>query len=321
MKRLIIGIMAFALVFTTTNVLGQSMEQAAAKFQEAGELINGKKYVEAIPVLEETMQLAIGSGDEGMDMVKEVQNLLPKMYLQKGAMLVKDQKFEDAITALSKAEEMAELYGDNSTLRQAARMISNVYMVKGVESFNSKDYTKALEAFEKGYTQDPQNIKLALYTAQSYAALDNFDKATPIFKSVIDAGAANSKFAQDAETAKNELETSLLAAAVKKASEKDLDGVIQYADMVLTAIPDSPKANLLPVQVANNLKKYDVVIQRGEAAAQAQTTPAEKSDVYLMLGVAYQNKGNNAKALEALKKVTSGSSVSEAKTIIGQLNQ
>lgn len=51
------------------------------------------------------------------------------------------------------------------TTRQAGRFVSNIYMSIGITSFNAKDYTKALESFQKGLKQDPENIQLAYFTA------------------------------------------------------------------------------------------------------------------------------------------------------------
>ena len=320
MKKLIVSVMASAMIFTATAVSAQSMEDAVAKFSEAGELLQNKKVAEAIPLLEEAMSMAIDAGDDGLVMVKDIQELLPKVYLNKAAEELKAEKYDDALTTLAKAAELGELYGNTMIARQASRQISNIYMVQGVKAFNDKDYAAALEVFEKGYAEDPQNIKLALYTGLSYSGLQNFDKAVPVLKTVIDAGAANEKFAKEGVQAQQEIETAVLAAALSKVQEKDLDGAIELAELVIEATA-SPKAYMLPIQAANNLKKYSVVIERGESAAAAQADAEDKSDAYFMLGIAYQNAGNNAKAIEAYRKVTAGSSAAEAKKLISELNQ
>ena len=65
----------------------------------------------------------------------------------------------------------------------------------------------------------------------------------------------------------------------------------------------------------SRLKKYDVVVANGANAYEAQTDEAKKSDVAYLTGVAYQNKGNNAKATEWLTKVTAGENVAAAKQL------
>lgn len=61
------------------------------------------------------------------------------------------------------------------------------------------------------------------------------------------------------------------------------------------------------------------MIARGEAAATAQTDAALKSTIYYMLGVAYNNSGNNPKAVQVLQKVTSGPNAAAAKTLAADL--
>lgn len=59
-----------------------------------------------------------------------------------------------------------------------------------------------------------------------------------------------------------------------------------------------------------------MVVAKGADAYAAQTDDTKKSDVAFLIGVAYQNKGNNAKAAEWLRKVTAGSNVAAAKELL-----
>lgn len=304
--------------FAQTEV---SIDQVNEKFNEAGTLIQNKQYAEAIPVLEQVIDLALEAGEEAVPTLTQVQKLLPKMYFQVGVEQIRQKAYEPAVATLLKTEELADLYGDIVTMRQSSRLISNAYMAMGIDSFNSKDYAKALQVFSLGYKQDPQNVQLALYTAKSYAELDSIMRAADIYDEVIAAGAANSKFAEQAASALSDLETYMLIAAVKAAQANELDKVITFTDRIIAVNPVHPESNLLVIQVANNLKRYDTVISRALSAADAQIDAAKRSEIYLMLGVAYQNRDNKTKALEYLAKVTDGPKVTEAKAIITELNK
>lgn len=236
-------------------------------------------------------------------------------YQQKGANLYKAQKIDEAIAAFTKAGNLADLQGDVMTTRKMERTVSQLYMVQGIASFNTKDYTKALESFQKGVKQDPDNIQLAYYTAKSYAELGQLDQAVELYKQVIAAGAENSKFTKQATDAKSDMDTYMLVAASEAAKAGDIEKVQTYA----AAIPENADANLLLIQTANNLKKYDVVIAKGADAYAAQTDAGKKGDVAFLIGVAYQNKGNNAKAAEWLRKVTAGSNVAAAKALLADV--
>ncbi len=311
MKQLKLWGMTFAAVAMVLGASAQTKEDVALKMKEAGELINNKQLVEAIPVLEEVVKLGQAVGADAVDITSQAQKLLPTCYQQKGANLYKAQKIDEAIAAFSKAEDMADLQGDVMMSRKMGRTISQLYMMQGINSFNSKDYTKALESFQLGIKQDPENIQLAYFTAKSYAELNQLDQAIELYKQVIAAGTENSKYAKQAADAKADMDNYMLVAASTAAQAGDIEKVKTYVE----AIPENADANLLLIQTANNLKKYDIVVASGATAYAAQTDDARKSDIAYLTGVAFQNTGNSAKAIEWLGKVTAGDNVAAAKQL------
>ena len=312
MKQVKLWGVALAAALTVLGASAQTKEEVGLKMKEAGELINNKKLVEAIPVVEEVIKMGQAVGADAVDITSEAQKLLPKLFLQKGVESVRAQKLDEAIAAFEKAENLADLQGDVMTTRQAGRFVSNIYMSIGITSFNAKDYTKALESFQKGLKQDPENIQLAYFTAKSYAEMGQLEQAMELYKQVIAAGTENSKYAKQATDAKADMDNYMLVAASEAAQAGDIEKVQTY----VAAVPENADANLLLIQTANNLKKYDVVVAKGADAYAAQTDDTKKSDVAFLIGVAYQNKGNNAKAAEWLRKVTAGSNVAAAKELL-----
>ncbi len=315
MKQVKLWGVTFTAVMMVLGASAQTVEEVGLKMKEAGELLNAKKLVEAIPVLEEVVEMGQAVGADAVDITTQAQKFLPMCYQQKGANLYKAQKIDEAIAAFTKAGNLADLQGDVMTTRKMERTVSQLYMVQGIASFNTKDYTKALESFQKGVKQDPDNIQLAYYTAKSYAELGQLDQAVELYKQVIAAGAENSKFTKQATDAKADMDTYMLVAASEAAKAGDIEKVQTYA----AAIPENADANLLLIQTANNLKKYDVVIAKGADAYAAQADAGKKGDVAFLIGVAYQNKGNNAKAAEWLRKVTAGSNVAAAKALLADV--
>lgn len=301
-----------ALLMIVGSVSAQTIEELGLKMKEAGELINAKKYVESIPVLEQVITMGIDvEGDDAAAIVSQAQGLMPKMFMQKAIALVQAKNMTGALEALNKAEELGDLYGDATTVRNASRTASNIYMAMGIENFNAKEYAKALEIFLKGTKQDPDNIKLAYLTAKSYAELGNLSQATELYRRVIAAGAANSRYEKDSVASVADLNIYTLVAISDAAAASD----IATASTLLKAIPTNADANLIVIQLANKLKNYDAVIADADAAYAAQTDPAKKSEVAYLAGVAYQNKDNKAKAVEFLKKVTAGPNVAAAKEL------
>lgn len=309
--------LAIAALFCVGTVGAQELEKAQEQYAAAIEKVKTKDISGAISMLKEAMNLGIDAGDSGLDLVKEVQGLLPKLYMQLGVSDAREKKYDEAIANLLAAEEMADLYNDAMTRRQASRVISGVYMAKGAESFNSKDFTAALDIFEKGYKQDPSNIKLANLTAKTYVELGRLTDAVALFNKVIETGKENSRYAEDAAEAQKDVDNAVLVAVAAAVEAGDLDKAIADADL----LPGNAAAALLVIQGANNAKKYDVVIARGEATAALQTDPGLQSDVFYFLGSAYNSRENKPKAIEFLSKVSAGQFAAQAKAAVTELKK
>ena len=321
MKRIKgVFVLACALMVSAA-VSAQTLDDVHNSFNAAAELINGKKFVEAIPVLEKTVSQGMAVGADAMPVVQQAQGLLPVCYLRKGLIAASAKNYEEAIASLDKAAELGELYGKLSIRTRAISTISKVYMASGADAFNSKDYAKAIEIFTKGYEKNPKDLQLALQLAKSYAESGDMAKASEVYTNIISMGDKHSSFKEPADQAKQEFTTYILVEASKAAEGNKLDEVIASTDKILSFDANNAVAHMLRVQVANNVKDYDKVIAMGEAAAAAQTDDVNKSNAYFLLGAAYQNKDNKAKAIECYKKVLAGDNVATAKQQIAALSK
>ena len=82
-----------------------------------------------------------------------------------------------------------------------------------------------------------------------------------------------------------------------------------------TCWPRIPRANVR-LQAYANKKDYAKVIELGQAAADAQTDPADKSLMYYLLGAAYNAKEMKPQAIAAFKQVTDGPAAENAKAAL-----
>ena len=101
----------------------------------------------------------------------------------------------------------------------------------------------------------------------------------------------------------------------------DQDGIIAMADKMLEQNPANALAQKIRLQAYLTKKDYAKVIELGEAAAAAQPDETEKSDVYFILGAAYNAKEMKPQAIEALKKVTAGDNVAAAQKSVAELSK
>ena len=312
---------ALACALLTSGVaFAQLPAEVTAKFNEAAELINQKKFAEAIPMLETVLSEG-ETADPESDIVNQAKNLLPECYIRKGAMAAGGGKFEDAITALNQAEELATKYNVTAAKTKIDNLFPKVYIAYGAPAFNSKDYAKAIDVFSRAYATFPNDTKMAMLLAQSYCESGEMAKGEEIYKNIIALEQKHDKYAEAAGQAKAALANYLLVDASKAAEAQDLEGVIKATDAILAFDPTNGAANLMRLQTATNLKDYDAVIGFGEEAASTQPTELDKSNAYFLLGAAYQNKDNKAKAIEMYQKVTEGPNAATAKTQIAELSK
>lgn len=300
----------------------QDVNDVIDKYNAAAELYTAKNYVAAIPALEETINAGLEVGADAAEIVANAQKLIPGAYYRVGGAYLQQKDYDEAIANFEKAAELGELYGDINTARNAAGWVAKTYTAMGADAFNSEDYAKAAEIFQKGYEADQTNTELALNLAKSYAELGENDpeaaaKAAEVYSQII--GLTHSKYAEDVEKAKDEYSYYVLRDANAANAANDTQKAYELLDNFLAIDPANAKATLMYVQIATNKQQWDKVIEKGEAAAEAQTDDELKSEAYFLLGAAYQNKENKAKAIENYRKVTAGNKVATARQQISAL--
>ncbi|WP_418919067.1 tetratricopeptide repeat protein, partial [Alistipes communis] len=171
----------------------------------------------------------------------------------------------------------------------------------------------------KGYAADPKNTHMALWLGTCYCELKDYDKGMEILEKV--AGMQGPKFEADAAEANRLLTLYTNNRVAELQTANDQDGIIAMADKMLEQNPANALAQKIRLQAYLTKKDYAKVIELGEAAAAAQPDETEKSDVYFILGAAYNAKEMKPQAIEALKKVTAGDNVAAAQKSVAELSK
>lgn len=313
--------LTIALTLGVAAASAQSIQETGAKFKSAMDFLKANNIVDAIPLLEQAVEEAaeLTEDDRAVELGENAKKILAQAYLKHGVSFVKTKKFNEAIEVFAKASDFAATNGIAPLKRKAEFMAAAAYMAMGIESFNAKDFTKSLEIFKQGLETNSGSVNLKLYTAKSYAELGDLKNAAPLFKDIIDAGEQNSKYENEAITAKNDLSSYFLIAASKAAENKNLDSVIIITDQIIAVDPTNAPSQMLVVQLANNMKKYNVVADKAQSAADAQTDEILKSEVYFLMGIALQNLEKGVQAKAAFAKVVAGDNVAQAKTISAEI--
>ncbi|MBR4849709.1 MAG: tetratricopeptide repeat protein [Alistipes sp.] len=322
MKKLFVTLFALLAVG-----FASAQSEVIVKFNEGATALQSKNYTSAITLFETVIDKGMDSEDSKiLNCVATAKKYLPTCYQGVGLTAASQKNYPKAIEYLSKAAEVAELYG-NTTAKQKANMIlAKVYQVQGGEAFNAKDYATAASVFEKGYAANPRNTDMALNLATSYCELGKYDEGMAIYNKICKMPAEKYADAIAKAQANKALYTNNKVASMQQAG--DFDGVIAMADKLAVSAP--ALAEKIRVEAYNGKKDFAKVIALGEAAAAAQTTEEDKSAIYFLVGAAhnanYNASGNKdvasrEKAISALQKVTAGASVEAAKAALADLTK
>ena len=129
------------------------------------------------------------------------------------------------------------------------------------------------------------------------------------------------KYADDAAKAKADMALYTNNMVAKMQAANDLDGIIKMADELLAKNPENALAQNVRLQAYADKKDYAKVIELGQAAADAQTDAADKSQMYYLLGAAYNAREMKPQAIAAFKQVTDGPNAENAKTALAELSK
>ncbi len=313
MKKIFLSIVALmAVASMSAQSIQSTMDEATAAY-------SAKDFSTAATKLEAV--ISAGMDDESAaSIVATAKSYLPKCFYMIAGSAAQKGDFDTARENFTKSADYAELYDDVSTMNKAKQWIGKTYELQGGKAFNAKDYTTALPIFEKGFASDPRNTKMANWLGICYCESGNFEKGMDVFAKVAAMG-SNPRYAADAEQAEQNsiIYTNNRVADLQK--NKDYNGVISMADALLAKNPNNPTAAKVRLQAYSDKKDYDKVFSSAEAAAALQTTPEEKSNIYFILGAAYNAKEMKDQAIAAFNKVTAGPNAATAKSTVAELSK
>ena len=168
-------------------------------------------------------------------------------------------------------------------MTKSKQWIGKTYEIEGGRAFNEKNYTVALPIFESGYASDPRNAKMANWLGICYCETGQFEKGMGVFENVVKLG-SNPRYAEEAKNAANNIVIYTNNQVAKLQESKNYKGVIDLANKMLASNPNSAIAAKVRLQAYMDNGDYTNVFDLAESTAKLQTSVAEKSNVYFILG-------------------------------------
>ena len=127
MKKLFLSVAA---LFAVCIVSAQ--EGVVASYNKGAEMLQSKNYPEAAKLFQKVIDEGMASEDATeLNCVETAKKYLPTCYQGMGTRAAAQGNYDEAIANLSKAAEVAELYGNVAALKKANTILAKVYQAQG----------------------------------------------------------------------------------------------------------------------------------------------------------------------------------------------
>lgn len=272
----------------------QDLEKTTETFNNAATALNAGNKDDAITLFEQALTSATALGEEGNEIVSQIKDVLPNLYISLGKELVNDKNIDGAIEKFSKASELAEKFGAAEIQDEAKGLISQVLMAQAGSLLGEKNYAAAAEAYNKILAADPANGTASLRLGMALAGLGKADEAVAAYQKALENG--------EAEAAGKQLSTLFLRKAAACQKAKDFKGCLENAQQSAQYL-DNAQAQKLIGTSASALKQYKVAVDAFEAYLAMSPDAKDKAQIVYQLGDATMKAGDNAKACSYFKQI------------------
>lgn len=294
MKKILVTLAA--VVLSAGLLSAQDLSQATETAKMANEsLVAGNKAL-ALTGFQEALAQATACGADGEELVATCKGVIPNIMLSIAKDLIKEDKFDEALTQLDAVVAKAKEYGADEAAEEAATLVPQTLLVKGGELLKAKDFAGAAEVCQKALDLDPANGIVALRLGQALSGAGKVDEAVAAFETA-------------AKNGQEEMANKQISNIYLKKAAASLKGA-KYADAVAAAVKatefgENAQAFLVAGQASQKLNKNNDAIKYFEQYLAAAPTAKNAAAIAFTVAALYQKAGNKAKASEFYKKVVS----------------
>ena len=292
MKKIILTLAA--VILSAGLISAQDMAQATEKAQNANEALVAKDYAKALEGFKEALTLAQACGDEGAELVGTCKSVIPSIVLTIAKNEIKDAKYDEGLAQLDEAIKVAEEYGNDDVIGEAATLIPQVKKQKALALYNAKDYAAAAEAYKAILAGDPEDGASALRLALALTNAGDKDGAIAAFKQAAEHG--------QAANANKQLANIYLKDAQQLLKDKKYKEAMAACEES-NGFVESANAYKLAASAASQLKDNAKAIGFYEKYLELSPDAKDANDIITTIAVLYQQAGNKAKAIEYYTKV------------------
>ena len=315
MKKSIVVFLGF-LITSSVSLFAQTpatspLDPIITRFNIGAGLVNSGDFKGAIAEFEVVITMADEVGSSANDLKTKAQNQLPILHYQVATSLLKQKKYEEAVTYLEKTVQLAENSGNNqSTKEKAFKLLPTILFQVGFQKYKEKNNTEALKYYQSAINYDPNNDNAYLGIGIIYADTNDEQKMVTNLQKAIEIGTAMNDI-KTIETAQRKLSGYYVNIGNIDLSEvesenPDYSFAIKNFEKAISYDPKASDAYYALASIYNKTLEFDKAIINGNKALENETQEIKLALINYELGTAYTNTAEYEKACEALKKAMVG---------------
>jgi tetratricopeptide (TPR) repeat protein len=286
-------------VLTFGTVAAQDMQSATDLFNAGGKALGESNYIAAIESFNKSLKMletltAEDRGEEGDVMIKECKDIIPQIHLRYGKELATSGEIDNSIVQIKLAAETATKYNHPEVAEEATSLIPQLLLANASNLLNAGKLPESIAGFKKVLAVDPQNADAYVRMGVAESRLENEAGALAAFEKAMELG--------ETDIAPKQIAVIYLKRSAAAVRTKNWAQVFDNAKKS-NGYNESAQANKLVGLSAVQLKKFDDAIAALESYYAADPNAQDKSGTLYNLAVAYEGKGNNAKACGYYKQL------------------
>ncbi|MCD8312642.1 MAG: tetratricopeptide repeat protein [Bacteroidales bacterium] len=291
MKKIIL--LAAAALFASASIFAQDLNEATDIYNNGAMYLQSQDYNSALSSFQQALAIAQECGEEGEEMVANCKGVIPSIVLSIGKKEAADKQYDEAIAKIQEAAKIAEEYGNDEVVAQAAELVPGLRLQKANGLLQAKDFENAIPAYQEVLANDPDNGAAYLRLGSCYAATGKIDEAIEAYKTAYDKGETS---------AAKQLSTTYLKVAQNNLKAKKFQETIAACEQS-NAYGENGNAYKLAASAATQLQKSADAITYYEKYLELSPNAQDANAITFTVAALYQQAGNKAKALEYYTKV------------------
>lgn len=292
MKKIFITLIAA--VLSTVAVSAQDMSAATEAAKNANEALSSKDYATALTGFKEALKLAEACGDEGAELVSTCKEVIPTITLNIAKGEIREKDYDKGLATLDEAMKVAEQYGADDVLAEAAELVPSVKKSKASDLYKAKDYAAAAAAFKEVLAADPEDGSSALQLGASLTNTGDKEGAIAAFEQA----AANGQQANAFKQLANLYLKDAQALLKDKKYKETVAACLKSNEYV-----ESANAFKLAASAATQLKDNKAAVEYYEGYLKVSPDAKDANAITFTLAALHQQLGNKDKAKEFYTKV------------------